>query len=455
MTKSKSNLIRLATGIFFTLQIISAGAVISLSFPTNVQAAVKTPESLKFTPQVTIPNSDFSNSASTSVGTYDSATGKMDSTLLAKYISAIYNYGLAIAGILATIVLMGAGVIWLTSGGDSGKITQAKDLISGSIAGLVILVVSWVILNTVNPDLVNLKAIESTAIKNGYIEGCCSPQAGNIAFNPDESCPSSTSKCQRGQSCKNDGQDVFACIDDENYNCCQYQGTVTNDFDTRYTYCVSVPSDKGCSKSFATKDVYKDAPSGAHNMELTEVTKNLYCGKIFKNSKSSYLDCKNYRDILGAGACDGKSDSDECDVGGYCYNKKCYTQKGKMGEVCGDDGPSTCWAEDYCRDKESLGGRKCIDGLVCCVERMVEGIECTGTPGSKCKSGGYCFSDTCLLGPGSLNDPCGGETGGKCTVTNPNNIRGNACGAAFTPDYSGRQCESTDGSDLSCCYPNQ
>jgi hypothetical protein len=39
---------------------------------------------------------------------------KMESDLLARYIIAIFNYALAIDAILATIVLMGAGIVWLT-----------------------------------------------------------------------------------------------------------------------------------------------------------------------------------------------------------------------------------------------------------------------------------------------------------------------------------------------------
>jgi len=60
---------------------------------------------------------------------------------------------------------MGGGVLWLTSGGDSGKVGQAKELISGSLIGTVILFSSWIILNTINPDLLKMKVITTQVIR--------------------------------------------------------------------------------------------------------------------------------------------------------------------------------------------------------------------------------------------------------------------------------------------------
>jgi 3D (Asp-Asp-Asp) domain-containing protein len=59
---------------------------------------------------------------------------------------------------------MGGGLLWLISGGDASRISQAKELIIGSITGLVILSASYIILLQVNPNLVNLKSIALTYI---------------------------------------------------------------------------------------------------------------------------------------------------------------------------------------------------------------------------------------------------------------------------------------------------
>ena len=79
---------------------------------------------------------------------------------IGEYIIGIYNYALSIVGILAAIVLMAGGVMWLISGGDASKITQAKELITGSITGLIILSASYIILYQVNPDLTKMKPIK-------------------------------------------------------------------------------------------------------------------------------------------------------------------------------------------------------------------------------------------------------------------------------------------------------
>ena len=73
---------------------------------------------------------------------------------IGEYITGIYNYGVNIAGILAAIMLMAGGLLWLVSGGDAGRITQAKELIIGSVTGLIILAGSYIILIQIDPNLV-------------------------------------------------------------------------------------------------------------------------------------------------------------------------------------------------------------------------------------------------------------------------------------------------------------
>ncbi|MFA6995329.1 MAG: pilin [Patescibacteria group bacterium] len=90
---------------------------------------------------------------------------------IGQYIGGIYNYGVGIAGILAAIMLMAGGVLWLISAGDASKITQAKELITGSITGLIILTTSYLLLYTINPELTQFKPIDLGAIKREEFEG--------------------------------------------------------------------------------------------------------------------------------------------------------------------------------------------------------------------------------------------------------------------------------------------
>jgi hypothetical protein len=116
--------------------------------------------------QINIPTVDLTepSCASNADGSYSCQI-----RWIGQYILGIYNYGLAIAGILAAIVLMAGGVLWLVSGGDASKVTQAKELIGGSVVGLVILASSYIILTQVNPDLGKFKAITVGTIKKAYL----------------------------------------------------------------------------------------------------------------------------------------------------------------------------------------------------------------------------------------------------------------------------------------------
>jgi hypothetical protein len=76
---------------------------------------------------------------------------------IAIYIYAIYNYLLAIGGVLAVIALMIGGVIWLVSAGNASRLTQAKSWISGSLTGVLILLTSYILLYQINPDLIGMK----------------------------------------------------------------------------------------------------------------------------------------------------------------------------------------------------------------------------------------------------------------------------------------------------------
>jgi hypothetical protein len=112
-------------------------------------------------PEVNIPTVKL-----TKVDCVADDTGKYNCAIpwIGEYINGIYQYGINIVGILAAIMLMAGGLLWLISGGDASKITQAKDIIIGSITGMVILMASYIILTQVNPDLVKMGSIST-----GYI----------------------------------------------------------------------------------------------------------------------------------------------------------------------------------------------------------------------------------------------------------------------------------------------
>lgn len=84
---------------------------------------------------------------------------------IGNYISTVYTWGLSVVGILAVVMMMIGGLIWTTAGGSATHIATAKQYIGGAISGLVLLLVSYLLLETINPELVNLKPLKIVPTK--------------------------------------------------------------------------------------------------------------------------------------------------------------------------------------------------------------------------------------------------------------------------------------------------
>jgi hypothetical protein len=126
------------------------------SFP--VQAATSAIPHL----EITIPELKLTELVCT---TDKDGNGSCSIDWIGKYIQALYNYGLGIAGILAAIMMMVGGVLWTTAGGNQQRVTEAKSYIVASITGVALLLGAYTILYEINPDLVNLKNIIVKKIK--------------------------------------------------------------------------------------------------------------------------------------------------------------------------------------------------------------------------------------------------------------------------------------------------
>lgn len=83
--------------------------------------------------------------------------GKSEFSNVGQFIVLMYKYLLTIASIVAVAVIVIAGAQWVTSGGNSEAISSAKKRIGGAFIGLFIAYMSYFVLNTINPALVNLR----------------------------------------------------------------------------------------------------------------------------------------------------------------------------------------------------------------------------------------------------------------------------------------------------------
>ncbi|MBD3270288.1 hypothetical protein GF376_02070 [Candidatus Peregrinibacteria bacterium] len=73
-------------------------------------------------------------------------------SLLYGYIGKIYQYVAGIGGLIAVFTIVLGGVMIAAAGGDSERVSKAKSMITRSITGLIVLLLSALILYTINPN---------------------------------------------------------------------------------------------------------------------------------------------------------------------------------------------------------------------------------------------------------------------------------------------------------------
>ena len=143
--------------------------LVCLLFLALAPAASQAADPATFKPQVEIPGMKKEFGAPDKTGGY-AIPGSTAS--IAKYIRVIYKYAIGIVGILAAVVLMIGGVIWITAGGNAERIGEAKAWIASSLTGLLLALLSYTILATVNPALVNFQISEVKTVEE-MSSGCC------------------------------------------------------------------------------------------------------------------------------------------------------------------------------------------------------------------------------------------------------------------------------------------
>jgi Type IV secretion system pilin len=143
----------------FLVQIIAATVLFFM--PAPLQAA--SPYTMNL--EVPIPTLHGGSSLITFTG---------DTGPIAEYIKAIYAYAVGAVGIVAAVVLMIGGLMWITAGGNASSVSEAKSMITASLTGLVLVLTSYLLLNQVNPSLVNLSS-DITTIKPPEVAPAAAP----------------------------------------------------------------------------------------------------------------------------------------------------------------------------------------------------------------------------------------------------------------------------------------
>lgn len=116
---------------------------------------------------------------------YPTISGADPSGGLLSYIRYVYLFALGAVGLAAFGAIVYGGILYMISGTNVVSQQEAKSWITGAIGGIVLAMSAYLILNTINPDLVKLKAPDAREaeqqLMKGAIQGLtegqpCTPQ---------------------------------------------------------------------------------------------------------------------------------------------------------------------------------------------------------------------------------------------------------------------------------------
>lgn len=133
-------------------------------------------------------------------------------TSLAELVNYFFEWGIGLGGLGVFIALIIAGIQYITSIADPGKLNEAKDRIKSSLIGLVLLLSSWAIFQLINPSLSEMEKklpdmikdsafiTEKECTTNGALD-CCTMNDPNVDEDTcdlaDPSCDPTKTACRR------------------------------------------------------------------------------------------------------------------------------------------------------------------------------------------------------------------------------------------------------------------
>lgn len=140
-----------------TVALASGTSVLAL---TATNATVAIPEL-----SIPIPNIQFSEAKVFKQG----GEANLSLPWIAQYVTGLYRYLVAIGGVVAAVMMMIGGFLYLTAG-DSNRLARGKQFIVDALTGLVLILATYLLLNVINPDLVTYQNTEIAQIEKILFE---------------------------------------------------------------------------------------------------------------------------------------------------------------------------------------------------------------------------------------------------------------------------------------------
>lgn len=75
-------------------------------------------------------------------------------TDLNQFFNGLFTFGIVIAGFLAVVMIAVGGIQYMSTDAVSGK-GEGRERITYALMGLLLILFSWILLNTINPDILN------------------------------------------------------------------------------------------------------------------------------------------------------------------------------------------------------------------------------------------------------------------------------------------------------------
>ncbi|MFA6183580.1 MAG: hypothetical protein WC682_00585 [Parcubacteria group bacterium] len=72
------------------------------------------------------------------------------------YVNAVYKFAIWSVGIAALLMISIGGFMYFTAAGNTSKMEGGKKIVTDALFGLIAVMVAWVVLNTINPNLTNI-----------------------------------------------------------------------------------------------------------------------------------------------------------------------------------------------------------------------------------------------------------------------------------------------------------
>ncbi|HPN96905.1 MAG TPA: pilin [Candidatus Moranbacteria bacterium] len=132
----------------------------------------------------------------------------------AVYMTNIYKFGVWAIGIAALLMISVGAFSYLTSAGNNAQMGKAKEIITNAIIGVVMALTAYLLLYTINPDLVKIKSIsnggsgsgnENKENKEECINNCEKSKCKDMV---DEELSECSDKCKSGCNNNSDGDKI-------------------------------------------------------------------------------------------------------------------------------------------------------------------------------------------------------------------------------------------------------